>query len=57
MAIKKVFQDKKYKNRELEILKILNHPNILRIKDYFYTYEHEKEYLNVVMDYFPSNLY
>jgi serine/threonine protein kinase len=25
VAIKKVFQDKRYKNRELEILKILHH--------------------------------
>jgi glycogen synthase kinase 3 beta len=52
-----VFQDKKYKNRELEILKILNHPNILKMRDSFYTYEADKEYLNVVMDYYPSNLY
>jgi serine/threonine-protein kinase MDS1/RIM11 len=57
VAIKRVFQDKKYKNRELEILKSLNHPNVLKIRDSFYTYEGEKEYLNVVMDYFPCNLY
>lgn len=38
VAIKKVFQDKKYKNRELEILKNLNHPNALKIRDSFYTY-------------------
>jgi glycogen synthase kinase 3 beta len=30
---------------------------VLKIKDSFYTYEGDKEYLNVVMDYFPSNLY
>lgn len=41
----------------MEILKILNHPCVLKIRDSFYTYEGEKEYLNVVMDYFPSNLY
>jgi glycogen synthase kinase 3 beta len=35
----------------------LNHPNTLKIKDSFFTYESDKEYLNVVMDYFPSNLY
>ena len=38
-------------------MKSLNHPNVLKIKDSFYSYEAEKEYLNVVMDYFPSNLY
>lgn len=57
VAIKRVYQDKKYKNRELEILRSLNHPSVLRIRDSFFTYEGEKEYLNVVMDYFPSNLY
>jgi serine/threonine protein kinase len=57
VAIKRVFQDKKYKNRELEILRTLNHPCVLRIRDSFFTYEGDKEYLNVVMDYFPSNLY
>ena len=57
VAIKKVYQDKKYKNRELEILKTLNHSSVLKIRDSFYTYEGDKEYLNVVMDYFPANLY
>ena len=30
---------------------------MLRIRDSYYTYEGDKEYLNVVMDYFPYNLY
>jgi serine/threonine protein kinase len=38
VAIKKVFQDKNYKNRELDILRILNHPNVLSMKDSFFTY-------------------
>ena len=42
---------------ELEILKIINHPNILRMKDSYYTQEGDKEYLNVVMDHFSVNLY
>ena len=60
-AIKRVFQDKKYKNRELEILKELNHPNVINLKHYFYT-KTEKEgkepeiFLNCVMDYFPQTL-
>ena len=60
-AIKRVFQDKKYKNRELEILKELNHPNVVNLKHYFYT-KTEKEgkepeiFLNCVMDYFPQTL-
>lgn len=37
VAIKKVYQDKNYKNRELDILKMLNHPNVLMMKDSFFT--------------------
>ena len=56
VAIKKVYQDRKYKNRELEILKGLKHPNVLEMKDHYFTYDGGKEYLNVVMDYYPFNL-
>lgn len=41
----------------MQILKTLKHPNLLEMKDYFLTQEDDKEYLNVVMDYFPENLY
>lgn len=27
------------------------------MKDHFFTYENGKEYLNVVMDYYPNNLF
>jgi hypothetical protein len=37
VAIKKVFQDKKYKNRELEILKMLNNDFVLKVLMTFYT--------------------
>lgn len=37
VAIKKVLQDPRYKNRELDILKELKHPNIVELRDYFYT--------------------
>ena len=59
VAIKKVYQDKNYKNRELDILKMLGHPNVLSMKDSFFTFDKEsgKEYLNVVMDYYQLNLY
>jgi glycogen synthase kinase 3 beta len=57
VAIKKVLQDKRYKNRELQILKILNHNNIIKMKTYFYTTSKQDEsYLNVVMDYIPLTL-
>jgi glycogen synthase kinase 3 beta len=58
VAIKKVFQDKRYKNRELQILKELNHPNVIKLRHYFYTPGEKQEeiYLNCVMDYIPDTL-
>ena len=37
MAIKKVYQDKRYKNRELQIMKELCHNNVVQLKHAFYT--------------------
>ena len=37
VAIKKVFQDKKYKNRELQIIRELSHPNIVKLRSSFLT--------------------
>lgn len=61
VAIKSVFQDIHYKNRELSILKELNNINCIKIKDFFFTTKHSsisepEKYLNVVMDYFPITL-
>lgn len=39
VAIKKVLQDKRYKNRELQILKMLHHPNVLEIWNHYFTVE------------------
>ena len=60
VAIKTVFQDRKYKNRELSIMKELHHPNIVELKNYYYTQnENENDeniYLNCIMDYVPKTL-
>ena len=59
LAIKRVFQDKRYHNRELQILKELKHPNIIGLRNYFYTYGEKKDseiYLNCVTDYLPQTL-
>lgn len=58
VAIKKVFQDKRYKNRELQILKELNHPNVIKLRHYFYTSgeKPDETYLNCVMDFIPDTL-
>lgn len=58
VAIKKVFQDKRYKNRELSIMKELSHPNVIKLRNYFYTPgdKEDEVYLNCVMDYIPDTL-
>lgn len=58
VAIKKVLQDKRFKNRELEIMKELNHPNIVHLKNHFLLYGEQSDtlYLNYVMDYVPDTL-
>merc|ERR1712085_248459 len=59
VAIKKVFQDKRYKNRELQIMKELKHPNIVELKHAFYTSGDKpgETYLNVVMEYCSDTVY
>ena len=37
VAIKKVCQDRRYKNREYTLTKTLNHPNIIILTHEFYT--------------------
>ncbi|KAI8335380.1 kinase-like domain-containing protein [Chlamydoabsidia padenii] len=59
-AIKKVLQDRRFKNRELQIMRLVDHPNVCRLKSYFYTQVDKKEdevYLNLVMEYIPDTLY
>jgi serine/threonine protein kinase len=58
VAIKKVLQDKRYKNRELEIIKDLNHCNVVRLKNAFFTSGEKPEemYLNAVMEFIPETL-
>jgi len=60
VAIKRVFQDERYKNRELQIMQELNHPNLVKLLDFFYTKVYrdnmDEVYLNVVMKYMPETL-
>ena len=37
VAIKRVLQDKRFKNRELQIMRQLSHQNIIKLKYFFYT--------------------
>lgn len=60
VAVKVVFQDMRYKNRELSMMKEMNHPNNIKLLNYFYTNEDHKgkqgKYLNCVMEYVPDTL-
>ncbi|VEL33623.1 unnamed protein product [Protopolystoma xenopodis] len=59
VAIKKVLQDKRYKNRELQILKELRHSNIVALIYYFYSVSTSKPtemYLNLVQEFVPQTL-
>jgi glycogen synthase kinase 3 beta len=57
VAIKKVLQDKRYKNRELQIMQMLDHPNIVALKHYFYsTTDKEELYLNLVLEFVPETV-
>ncbi|KAI3800504.1 hypothetical protein L1987_28595 [Smallanthus sonchifolius] len=58
VAIKKVLQDKRYKNRELQIMSLLDHPNVVPLKNCFYSTTDKNEvYLNVVLEYVPETVY
>ncbi|XP_010933863.1 shaggy-related protein kinase epsilon [Elaeis guineensis] len=58
VAIKKVLQDKRYKNRELQIMHLLDHPNVVQLKHYFFsTTEKDELYLNLVLEYVSETVY
>ncbi|XP_069148980.1 shaggy-related protein kinase kappa isoform X2 [Solanum lycopersicum] len=57
VAIKKVLQDKRYKNRELQIMQMLDHPNIVALKhSFFSTTDKEEVYLNLVLEFVPESV-
>ncbi|XP_043201151.1 glycogen synthase kinase-3 beta-like isoform X1 [Amphibalanus amphitrite] len=59
VAIKKVLQDKRFKNRELQIMRKLEHCNIVKLKYFFYSSGDQKDevYLNLVLEYIPETVY
>lgn len=58
-AVKKVLQDKRFKNRELQIMRLVAHPNIVGLKAYFYSNGEKKDevFLNLVLDFVPETIY
>ncbi|CAH9108344.1 unnamed protein product [Cuscuta epithymum] len=58
VAIKKVLQDRRYKNRELQIIRMLQHPNVVQLKHCFHsTTENNDVYLNLVLEYVPETVH
>ncbi|KZZ86908.1 Serine/threonine-protein kinase domain protein [Ascosphaera apis ARSEF 7405] len=58
-AIKRVLQDKRFKNRELQIMRIIRHPNIVELKAFYYSNGERRDevYLNLVLEYVPETVY
>lgn len=59
VAIKKVLQDKRFKNRELQIMRILSHPCVVPLKHCFYSSgeKPDEQYLNLVLEFIPDTVY
>lgn len=56
-ALKRVYQDRRYHNRELGILMEIDHPNIVRLMSYFHTDKTPSGmYLNIITDFVGINL-
>jgi len=56
VAVKTVFQDPQYQNRELEIMKRLNHDSIVRLKYYYLSERRNGTYLHLMMEFLPFSL-
>ncbi|KAL5131027.1 Shaggy-related protein kinase zeta [Glycine soja] len=58
VAIKKVLQDRRYKNRELQLMRLMDHPNVISLKHCFFsTTSRDELFLNLVMEYVPESMY
>ncbi|KAJ0931969.1 putative protein-serine/threonine kinase CMGC-GSK family [Helianthus annuus] len=58
VAIKKVLQDRRYKNRELQLMRAMDHPNVVSLKHCFFsTTSRDEVFLNLVMEYVPETIY
>jgi serine/threonine protein kinase len=55
VAIKKVLQDRRYKNRELQIMRRLDHQNIVKLL-YFFFFGRDEVYLHLVLEFIPETV-
>jgi len=59
VAIKKVLQDRRFKNRELQVMSMLDHPCVVMLKHCFYSKGEKPDdiFLNLVMEYIPETIH
>ncbi|KAI8050358.1 CMGC/GSK protein kinase [Syncephalis plumigaleata] len=59
VAIKKVLQDRRFKNRELQIMRDVSHTNIVALRAFFYSHGDNRDevFLNLVQEYVPETVY
>lgn len=61
VAIKKTLDDPKFKNRELLMMRQLEHPNVLNLRYFYYSegigFKKGERYLHMVLDYIPETLF
>ncbi|ORX74036.1 Pkinase-domain-containing protein [Linderina pennispora] len=58
VAIKKVLQDKRFKNRELAVMRSVFHRNVVGLRYFFYSQGDKDDiYLNLVLEYVPETIY
>ncbi|CAF0957299.1 unnamed protein product [Brachionus calyciflorus] len=61
VAIKKVLQDRRYKNRELQIMRRLDHQNVVQLLYFFFIsssdrFGREEVYLHLVQEFIPETV-
>jgi len=58
VAIKKVMLDRRYHNRELQMMKVMEHENVVRLRHYFEKAGRKKDetFLHLVMDFLPETI-
>jgi glycogen synthase kinase 3 beta len=58
VASKKVLQDKRFKNRELQIIRMMDHPNVVLLKHCFFSVtDADERFLHLVLEFIPSTVY
>ncbi|KAK9455607.1 kinase-like domain-containing protein [Dipodascopsis uninucleata] len=60
VAIKRVLQDKRFKNRELQIMRLVRHPNVVDLIAFFYSSNSDRKddvYLNLILEFVPETVY